>query len=229
MLEQLAEIEESSGRLAGMPVTEIAERLESAADPVAAFAIEGFSPSDVVWSLASLALGSGGPGLVQQPPLRPRLERALNTNSLASAFPAASPLLVRSLSAGLLQILDFWDASHTAAQEADDLGEHDFAPYWHGIAHRREPDAGNAAYWFRRVGRHRLFPLLAQAADERIDPADRPDWWGRVVKSGMWDPMAFIDACERVKPATADEKSARQLQRLEMALLLEATLAAAQG
>ena len=60
-----------------------------------------------------------------------------------------------ALAAGLLQIHDFWDASHEAAQEADDLGERDFSAYWHGIAHRREPDAGNASYWFRRVGRHR--------------------------------------------------------------------------
>ena len=60
-----------------------------------------------------------------------------------------------ALAAGLLQIHDFWDASHDAAQRADDQGEREFSAYWHGIAHRREPDAGNAAYWFRRVGRHR--------------------------------------------------------------------------
>ena len=36
--------------------------------------------------------------------------------------------------------------------------------YWHAVLHRQEPDAGNAAYWFRRVGQHPIFPKLAAEA-----------------------------------------------------------------
>jgi hypothetical protein len=43
--------------------------------------------------------------------------------------------------------------------------------------HRQEPDAGNAAYWFRPVGAHPIFPALARAAG----------------REGRWDPFAFID------------------------------------
>ena len=38
--------------------------------------------------------------------------------------------------------------------------------YWHGIMHRMEGDAYNAGYWFRRVGRHPVFPALHREAGE---------------------------------------------------------------
>ena len=79
-------------------------------------------------------------------------------------FPSVPHPKRLALAAGLLQMHDFWDASHDAAQQADDRGERGTSAYWHGIAHRREPDASNAAYWFRRVGRHAVFVPLAEAA-----------------------------------------------------------------
>ena len=104
------------------------------------------------------------PGLTQAAPRRPWLARALGEPAWAEAFPRSSRPARLALAAGLLQIHDFWDASHEAAQQADDLGERGSSAYWHGIAHRREPDAGNAAYWFRRVGRHPIFGRLAEVA-----------------------------------------------------------------
>ncbi len=118
---------------------------------------------------------------------------------------------------------DFWDASHEAAQKADDLGERDFSAYWHGIAHRREPDPGNASYWFRRVGRHPLFPSLAEAARPLLERQGDASLTGRLLSGGGWNPSAMIDLCSEAKSGTPRESLARRLQRLEMWLLLEAT------
>src|SRR5262249_2794877 len=145
---------------------------------------------------------------------------ALFERALAELYPKASRPARLALSAGLLQIHDFWDASHHAAQEADDLGEAHVSAYWHGIAHRREPDAGNAGYWFRRVGRHAVFAPLAEAARPVLasDPSG-PAITARLMPSGTWDAFAFIDLC--TGKASSHASVARKLQRLEMILLLE--------
>ena len=82
--------------------------------------------------------------------------------------------------AGLWIYFDGFDQAHTIVQ---DLNTPE-AAYWHAILHRREPDAGNAGYWFRRVGQH---PVLAAL---------------------KLDPLAFVQTMEETRQAPGSEKEA---------------------
>jgi hypothetical protein len=42
-----------------------------------------------------------------------------------------------------------WDAAHTVAQDIPDPD----GAWVHAYLHRKEGDAGNAAYWYRRAGK----------------------------------------------------------------------------
>jgi hypothetical protein len=212
----------------GLSLAELARRLEGGEG----LDRMGLEPVDVVAALARLGLGAGsseGLPLVQGRPVRSKLQPALSEPALATILPGVPRPLRLALASGLLQVHDFWEASHEAAQAADDLGETRFSPYWHGIGHRREPDYGNAAYWFRRVGRHPIFPALGASASALVgDEGTDADLRSTPVDpSGAWDPDAFSDLHRAAKNGGPSEGLARRLQRLEMALLLDATAAAA--
>ncbi len=103
---------------------------------------------------------------------------------------------------------DFLDESHTTSQSIDTAE----GSYWHGIMHRREPDAGNAAYWFRRVGKHPVFEELAKAAKQI----------GLEVGAKGWDPFAFVDQCEEERgTGSAKEMLLRNAQLKEWELLFD--------
>jgi len=109
---------------------------------------------------------------------------------------------------GLYLYFDCIDEAHTIAQDLETAD----GSFWHGIVHRREPDASNAAYWFRLVGKHPVFPALREEAHLlRFDT-------GR-----EWDPFAFIDFCEgaRERPGSAEEEIALQIQLREWQLLFD--------
>ena len=67
--------------------------------------------------------------------------------SLAAVAPP--PGLSRALCALWLDAKGDWDGAHEAAQ-ADEGGPGDWV---HAYLHRKEGDAGNAAYWYRRAGK----------------------------------------------------------------------------
>jgi hypothetical protein len=102
--------------------------------------------------------------------------------------------------AGLYLYFSCWNEAHEIAQGIPSPE----GSYWHAIVHRQEPDDANAAYWFRHVGRHAIFPALARAASQP-----------------SWDPLPFIELCAKARahPGSELERGALQLQRAEWQLL----------
>jgi hypothetical protein len=110
--------------------------------------------------------------------------------------------------AGLYLYFSCLDEAHTIAQSV----ETPEGSFWHGIMHRQEPDPGNAGYWFRRVGKHTIFPALNKAAQAL-----------GYLTGSTWDPIAFIDACEdaRRDPGSERERLMQKVQLAEWQLLFD--------
>ena len=133
----------------------------------------------------------------------------------------------KCITSGILLLWDLLHESHEISQTMEGRGDPRTADYWHGIMHRREPDAGNAAYWFRRVGSHPAFDSLASnldrwmgeigaAEDERM-LAQR-----KVVANGSLDPFAVVEMSTQAlrKPGQIEDCTLRRIQYLELLNLL---------
>jgi hypothetical protein len=132
--------------------------------------------------------------------------RMLKESAARSLFPQARA--AEAALSGLYLYFSCLDEAHGIAQEISSPE----GSYWHAIMHRQEPDAGNSGYWFGRVGAHPIFPALREtAAALGLDFGPR------------WDPMAFIDFCERARamPGSGVERCALEVQRAEWQLLFD--------
>ncbi len=146
---------------------------------------------------------------VRLPPLGPGRENRAVQSALAALQPDEMVApgrslhnveMARSCLAGLWLYHDFLDHSHRISQDLENAT----GSFWHGIMHRREPDPGNAKYWFRQVGNHPVFALLQ--AEASAVARRHPSLKSIQLLAGEtgWDPFAWIDLCEE---ARRDERS----------------------
>ncbi|MGI9430454.1 MAG: hypothetical protein ACR2NM_17470 [Bythopirellula sp.] len=137
------------------------------------------------------ALDEGAPAEAK----RSRLESL----SLADAFAHEQVVAddqARCCLSAIWLLHDFLDESHTISQGIASAE----GSFWHGIMHRREGDFSNAKYWFRKVGAHPVFTLLADD----------------------WDPFDFVDQCEAAGQRGGTEaEHCRQMQQLEWESLFD--------
>jgi hypothetical protein len=117
--------------------------------------------------------------------------------------------------AGLYLYHDRIDEAHNIAQ---DLGTAE-GSFWHGIVHRREPDPGNAAYWFRRVGRHPVYPVLRESVAAAV--AQYPQSGFQLKPE--WDPFAWIDFWQQAHRSEGSQagRLAQEIQRMEWEVLFD--------
>lgn len=105
---------------------------------------------------------------------------------------------------GLWLLHDFLDESHQISQDLESTT----GSYWHGVMHRREPDAWNSKYWFQKVGRHPVVDMLVVEAPQN--------------GYSYQNPAEFVDFCERVRGTrSVDEDLAKRIQLLEWRLLFD--------
>ena len=136
------------------------------------------------------------------PPLGPGTPKAEFEQQIAKTAPETvlgsaivSPGNADCCLAGIWLWNGFLDQSHELSQNVDTPEGN----WWHGIMHRREPDAGNAAYWFRRVGDHQLFSALGEKVREHAKQTELPVEAQWLSQCTDWQPQQFIEACESAR------------------------------
>ncbi len=171
-----------------------------------------FSPA-VARLLAAAPTCPLGPGT----PLREQRAQLaeLSPSELAAPKPVADEEMARSAIAGLWLRFNFLDESHTISQDLPSTT----GSYWHGIMHRREPDYGNARYWFHRVGVHPVFGPLCQEA-RRLAQEHGPERRTKfLAEQANWDPFAFVDLCEQAARDKSLVALCEAIQQVEWELL----------
>jgi hypothetical protein len=157
-----------------------------------------------------------GPGVPDEPK-RAALAR-LTPDRMAGPHAARDRTMAMACLSALWLRHDFLDESHQISQDiAGPTGS-----YWHGIMHRREGDFGNARYWFRRVGEHPIFAELAREAGRLAALAQAPAEAAYLVAGSTWDPLRFVDLCERaIRTEAPLETLCMKIQQCEWELLFD--------
>jgi hypothetical protein len=139
--------------------------------------------------------------------------RAMTDQTISQNRRVRMPHDAACLHAGLWLLFDYMEESHAHSQDTPTPS----GSYWHAILHRREPDPGNAKYWFARIGEHPILPELLQDAKELA--AGSPLALA-LEKMAAWDSGWFVDRCSGGNDA-AVEAVLLKIQRREWDLLFE--------
>lgn len=187
------------------------------------------SPVEVAGALALIGLSVNvglGPALQTQKPALPEWEKWLNQNQWIQLFPEAKETAILNLIAGLNQIFDFWETSHSAAQRADDLGEHRLSAQWHAICHRREPDAFNSNYWWNRVGKNPIAGMLTELIEKSMPLLDQSTQRlaSSLIERGVYSDKKMVSASNGVYSGSLEEKFLRKLQKHELIFAFDVTI-----
>jgi hypothetical protein len=127
------------------------------------------------------------------------------------------------LKAALYLYFDSFDEAHQIAQDHEGLEGN----WIHAILHRREPDAGNSKYWYRRVA---FPPEISKNINEKalqlLEENPLSELKGlqkRLAASKAWEPEAFVDQVETFRakdPVTPSYRLLAQIQEVEWRVLL---------
>lgn len=132
----------------------------------------------------------------------------------------------RLRTAALRSVLFLWNDCLTDSHALSQTITTATGSYLHGIMHRREPDYANARYWFRRVGRHALFPAVRTVALAVARTGGAEALGAAIAGRPHWDPFRMIDWCAEEERGTGPRAAVvRAIQHQELRLLVEALLA----
>jgi hypothetical protein len=159
----------------------------------------------------------GLPVVILPPRGSNELLNALNSYDWSSLGKVRNGELLR---AGALWLHGFLDESHSIAQGI----ESPEGSYWHALMHRSEGDFCNSKYWYRRVGRHAIFPDLLNAARQlEISPHST---LAVIHEVSDWDPFRLVDAIEQAaRRETKDRVLVQAIAQDEYNLLMSYCLA----